>query len=68
MISRLSGGVAYEGMLIYSFRPSNSLDGEGILSLMGVARIDSIAKYGSIPFFHDDVCVVANAQDSERAG
>ena len=53
MISRLSGGggVAYEGMLIRSFRPSNSLAGEGILSLMRVARIDSIAKYGSIPVF-----------------
>ena len=38
-------------MFICSFRPSNSLAGEGILSLMGVARIDSIAKYGSIPVF-----------------
>ena len=51
MISRLSGGVAYEGMLICSFRSSNSLSGECILSLMGVAHIDSIAKYGSIPVF-----------------
>ena len=51
MISRLSGGVAYKGMLICSFRSSNSLDGEGILSLIGVSRIDSIAKYGSIPVF-----------------
>ena len=53
MILRLSGGggVAYEGMLIRGFRSSNSLAGEGILSLMGVARLDSIANYGSIPVF-----------------
>ena len=51
MISRLSGGVAYEGMLICSFRPSNSLAGEGILSLIWVAHIDSIVKYGSISVF-----------------
>ena len=41
----------YESMLICSFRPSNSLAGEGILTLMGVARIKSIAKYGLIPVF-----------------
>ena len=38
-------------MLICSFQPCNSLGGEGILSLMGVSRIDSIAKYASIPDF-----------------
>ena len=51
MISRLTGGVRYARMLICSFRSSNSSAGDGILSLMGVARIDSIAKYGSIPIF-----------------
>ena len=51
MISRLSGGVAYGDMLSCSFRPSISLAGEGILALMVMAHIDSIAKYGSIPVF-----------------
>ena len=52
VISGLAGGgVAYEGRLICSFRASNSLADEGILLQMGVVRIDSISKYGSIPVF-----------------
>ena len=43
--------MTYEGRLNCSFGPSNSSDGDGILSLMGVARIDNIGKYGSIPVY-----------------
>ena len=43
--------MTYEGRLICSFRPSSNSAGEGSLSLMGVARIESIAKYGSTPLF-----------------